>query len=229
MARIALITLVLIGIAAGASAKDAKIGEASIDLVMPAGFCELDEKYPADARALTSLGKLISGGGNQLLAFAADCQQLADWRVGKRAVLDDFVQYQTPVRFADKPLEVAPGAFIKQFCAVLRTQGEKLLSAAAPDINSRIEEALRLVKVNETTFVGVLAEDSTACYTALLQKLKTETGPDKTQTAVNAITIVKGKVVYFYLFSLYTGRDSIDATLAKQKVNLGAFIAANKN
>lgn len=80
-----------------------------------------------------------------------------------------------------------------------------------------------------TTFVGVLAEDSTACYTALLQKLKTETGSEKTQTAINATTVVKGKVVYFYLFSLYTGRDSIDAALAKQKVNLGAFIAANKN
>jgi hypothetical protein len=138
MARIALVTVVLIGIAAGASAKDVKIGEVSIDLVMPAGFCE-------------------------------------------------------------------------------------------PDIHSRIEEALRRVKVNETTFVGVLAEDSTACYTALLQKLKTETGAEKAQTAVNAITVVKGKVVYFYLFSLYTGRDSIDAALAKQKVNLGAFIAANKN
>jgi hypothetical protein len=229
MARTALITLVLVGAAFGALAKDAKIGEASIDLVIPTGFCELDEKYPADARVLTSAGKLVSGGGNQLLAFAADCRQLDDWRVGKRPLLDDFVQYQTRISFADKPLPMAPSEFLKQTCAATRTQGEKLLSGMAPDFKSRIEEAFNRVKVNESSFLGVLAEDSTACYGALLQKFRTEAGTDKTQTSVFAITTVKGKLVYFYLFAPYAGVESVNATLAKQKINVGAFIAANKN
>src|SRR5882724_666768 len=149
MARIALITLVLIGAASGVLAKDVKIGEASIDLVMPAGFCELDEKFPADARMLTAIGKLVSGGGNQLLAFAADCRQLDDWRSGKRPLLDDFVQYQTPAGLADKPLPLPPGEFLKQTCAATRAQGEKLLSGMAGDFKSRIEEAFNRVKVNE--------------------------------------------------------------------------------
>jgi hypothetical protein len=69
-----------------------------IELTMPPGFCELDKGNRVDPRALTAIRNLVSGGGNQLLAIAADCSQLTDWRAGKRPLLDDFLQYQTPAR-----------------------------------------------------------------------------------------------------------------------------------
>ena len=62
-----------------------------------------------------------------------------------------------------------------------------------------------------------------------LQKFRTETGADKAQVAVYATTVAKGRVVYYYLFALYSGTESVRATLAKQKVNVGAFLAANQN
>jgi hypothetical protein len=95
--------------------------------------------------------------------LAADCRQLDDWRIGKRGLLDDILQYQTPVNLLNKPLPIGPSEFIKQVCALTRSQGEKLLSAVAPDLHSHIEQTLQQVKVNETSLLGVLAEDSTAC------------------------------------------------------------------
>jgi hypothetical protein len=223
MSRIAFIILVLIGGACAASGRDAKVGGTSIDLVMPTGFCELSESNSVDARMLTSIGKLLSSGGNQLLAFGADCQQLDGWRVG-RGLLDDYVQYQTRANLADKPLPIAPAEFIKQVCAVSRAQGEKLPSGMESDVTSRIEAVFSQIKINETRSLGVLAEDSTACYGGLLQKFRTETGADKAQVAVYATTVAKGRVVYYYLFALYSGSESVRA---KQKV--GAFLAANQN
>jgi hypothetical protein len=64
---------------------------------------------------------------------------------------------------------------------------------------------------------------------ALLQRLRTEVGTDKVQTAVYATTIVRGKVIYCYLFAPYTGAETIGDILAKQKLNVAALIAANKN
>lgn len=228
MIRIAVVLLAIAGSALPAQTREAKIGGASIDLTMPAGFCELEEKLPTDQRAVAALRKLVTGSGNELLAFAADCSQLDAWRTGKRQLLDDFVQFQTPASSANKPLPLAPGEFIKQVCALTRDQAARLLAGAAPDIHTRIEETLRRVKVNETSFVGVLAEDPTACYSALLQKLQTEVGTEKTQLSVYAVTVVKGKVVYFYLFTPYLGGATVESILAKQKINVGEFIAANR-
>jgi hypothetical protein len=227
--RIAVAVLVFVAGIFAVSAKDVTIGNVSTDLTIPSGFCELDGKNPVDVRALTAIRKLVSDAGNQLLVLAADCRQLDDWRIGKRGLLDDIMQYQTPVNLLNKPLPVRPSEFIKQVCALTRSQGEKLLSAVAPDLHSHIEQTLQQVKVNETSLLGVLAEDSTACYAALLQRLRTEVGTDKVQTAVYATTIVRGKVIYCYLFAPYTGAETIGDILAKQKLNVAALIAANKN
>lgn len=229
MLQIPFILAILLGTAFAALAKEVKIGDASIALTMPAGYCELDGKNAADTRVLTATEKLVAGGGNQLLAFSAECEQLSDWRAGKRRLLDNFAQYQTRVSLIDKPLPVPPTEVVKQICAAGRTQGEKIVSVLAPDIHARIEETLRRVKMNETRFLGVLDEDSTACYAALLQKLQTEIGTDKAQIAVFATTIVKGKFVYFYLFAPYAGAETVNATLTKVKSNVAALVGGNKN
>jgi len=209
----------------GAVAADATIGGVSINLPTPAGFCDLKDQDPSDKRMITVLTDLIAKSGNKLLAMSADCRQLTAWRAQKRSVLDDLGQYQTSIALVDKPLAEP----VKQTCASLRAEGDKLLANQFPDIKARIESALERVKINNTTFMGVLAEDPTACYAALLQKIQTEAGTDKTQVIAFATTIVKNKSVFVYRIALYANSASVDAVLAKLKVNFAALLAANRN
>jgi hypothetical protein len=98
---------------------------------------------------------------------------------------------------------------VKQTCAALRAQGDKMLAEQAPDIKSRVESALEKVKISETRFVGVLAESTAACYGGLIQKLQTEAGTDKTQLTVSAATNVKNKSIFVYRMAVYATSDTV--------------------
>jgi hypothetical protein len=226
------INLILIGelftlvATTGAMAAEAIIGGVSINLP-PAGFCELAANNPSDNNLLTKIGGLVAQGGNKMLSMSAECQQLADWRANKRPVLDDYGQYQTPIGQMDQ-LVASPDTMIRQTCAELRTNGDQIVSNQAPDIKARVEETLKTVKMNEQRFIGVLAEDQTACYAGLIQKMRTETGADKTQIILIAITVVKNKQIFAYRMAVYTDSDAVTALLAKFKGTVAALYGANK-
>jgi hypothetical protein len=209
--------------ASNAIAGSATIGNVSINLPPPLNFCELSANNASDKRMITTLTDLLAKSGNKLLVMSADCRQLAERHAGKRQLLDDYAQYQTPIAGIDKP----PTETIQQTCATLRAEGDKILSNQIPDIKKRVEATLNKIKMNEANFLGVLAEDANACYAGILQKIHTEANTDKTQITVFAIAIVKTKSVFVYRFAVYTGSDSIDATLVGLKSNVAALYAAN--
>jgi hypothetical protein len=209
-------------------AGEVKLGAASITLTAPAGQCDLDPAQAGDARMLQITEKMLTGAGNRLLAFYADCKQLADWRTGKRPLLEDFAQYQTSLAAADAPAPAAPEETLKQFCSSQRREGEKTVSGIAPDIKSRIEEAMRGVTVNQVRFLGVVAEAPGVCYSAMAQRFKAETGKDVTLIAVFASLFIKGKIVHYYLYSPYRSAQTVTAVLARHKPNVAALLAANK-
>lgn len=212
-----------LAIAGSAAAKEVRIGSTTITLPSPEKYCEMTDKEPADARVLKQIGDLVAGTQNELLSVSADCSQLDPWRVAKLPALDDYVQYQTPMSTKDSDMPRA--AAVKGFCANLRTEGEKTPDIA--DLNARMETALKGVKFNETSFLGVLAEDADACYYGLMQKLKTEVGDEKTQVTVAATTVVKGKVVYYNLYTVYGGAGTLGEALSRHQRNIPALLAAN--
>jgi hypothetical protein len=208
-------------------AKDAKVGQISITLTAPPGQCELDPGQPGDARIQQITESMLAGAGNRLLGFYADCKQLNDWRAGKRALLEDFAQYQTAIAVMDAPAPAVPAEAIKQLCSQQREASEKVVAGLATDMKARVEEAVRGVQVNQVRSLGVVAEDANACYAALVQRLKAETGKDVTIMALFATTLVRGKLVLYYLYSPYRSAQTMTALLAKQKLNVAALMAAN--
>jgi len=208
-------------------AKDAKVGQTSVTLTAPSGQCELDPGQPSDARMLQITESTLAGVGNRLLGFYADCKQLNDWRTGKRALLEDFAQYQTAIAAMDAPAPAAPAEAIKQLCSQQREASEKVVTGIATDMKVRIEEAVRGVQLNQVRSLGVVAEDANACYAALVQRFKAETGKDVTIMALFATTFVQGKLVLYYLYSPYRSAQTMTALLAKQKLNVAALLAAN--
>ena len=102
------------------------------------------------------------------------------------------------------------------------------MSGLAPDLKARIEEAVRGVTVNQTRFLGVVGEEPSVCYAALAQRIKAETGKDVTLVSVFATTFIKGKIVYYYLYSPYRSAQTVTALLARHKLNVAALLQANK-
>jgi hypothetical protein len=204
-------------------AGQASMGDVSVNLPPPAGFCELSDRNESDARMLSIVGKLLTDSGNKLLSMAADCGQLAAWRSRRRQLLDDYSQYQTSLALLSQP----PSETIQQTCATLRAEGNKIVSNEMPDLKARVEAALKKVKLNQTTFIGVLAEEPRGCYAGLIQQIHTEAGIDKTQLSLFAVTAVKNRTVFVYRFMLHTGSDTVVSGLAKLKKDVAAFHAAN--
>jgi hypothetical protein len=227
MRRVAWIMGMILTSAFAVSAKEVKFGDVAITLTAPEGHCELDEKHAADARALTGTGNLLRAGGNQLHAAYAPCGQLAEWRIGKRPVLDDFAQYQSPIAMLDKPWYAGPGDGIKELCALYRQQGEKVLAGILPDVQSRVEATMRRMRLGEASFLGVLAEEPAVCYAAILQKITTDFGTEKTQVSLYGTTVVRARMLYYYLYARFVNADTVADMLTQHKKNLAALLAAN--
>jgi hypothetical protein len=211
-----------------AFAKDAQVGGATLRLPPPAGYCEMDRATgPSDVKMMDAVDGMLKPTGNRLLAISADCTQLNDWRTGKRKLLDNLAQYQALVATESSDQSANAADVIKTACAEMRTQGEKIVSDMEPDVRARADRVLKTVKVNEMRFLGVIAEEPTICYAAMLQKFKAETGAEKTQVTVFATTILKGKIVYFYMFAPYESGSTVTDTLALQKAQMIKVKAAN--
>jgi hypothetical protein len=221
--RLGFAALLLTTVAAGALASPARIGGVPIYLPAPRGFCELSESNNSDQRMITTLGGLLEKSGNKLLGMSADCQQLRDWHSGKRQLLDDYAQYQTPIASMDKP----PSETVAQTCNTLRDEGNKILANQLPDIKARVESTLSKIKMGEARFLGVLAEDAGSCYAGLIQKIHTEVGTDKTQITAFAITTIKNKSVFSYRFSVYRNPQTVNLVLGKLKADVQALLVAN--
>jgi hypothetical protein len=224
LSRLGFAALLLAAAASSALAAQASIGGVAVNLPPPGGFCELSESNASDKRMITTLTGLLEKSGNKLLGMSADCRQLTDWHGGKRKLLDDYAQYQTPIGSMDKP----PSETVAETCTTLRAEGEKILANQLPDIKARVESTLSQVKMNETRFIGVLGEEPNACYAGLIQKIHTEAGTDKTQITVFAVSTIKNKSVFTYRFSVYQNSQSVEATLGKIKIDVAALIAANR-
>jgi hypothetical protein len=74
----------------------------------------------------------------------------------------------------------------------------------------------------------VLAEDADACYFGMRLKGQTEGGgAEETQLMVSAATVVKGKIVFYNLYTIYHDAGTVAATLARHRRNLPVLLAAN--
>jgi hypothetical protein len=102
-----------------------------------------------------------------------------------------------------------------------------MMTGLAPDVKQRVEQALKNTQVNQLRFLGVVADEDSACYGAIAQRLKAQTGKDVTIVGLSATMFVKGKLLYYYLYAPYRSAQTVTALLAKQKLNVAALLAAN--
>jgi hypothetical protein len=207
-----------------AHAADVQMGGVTLKLLAPKGYCELSSGQPSDKRMIDFLNVALAKGPNELLGISADCNELRDWRAGKRKLLEHFSQYQVEKvrRSGSFTIEEAKGA-----CAVMRAQGQKLSDDSTKDVNDNIHEANRKIDFQGQTFLGVLADDPNGCYVGLFQKYKAETGAQISQLNVFFAGSIKDREVFFYVWGPHQNDASIKGLLALTQSHVAALKAAN--
>lgn len=223
--RCVLLTSALLCFACTAAAETFKtmIGGEPVQLVLPAGMCRIDLSNPSDAVYIEAIESGLAGT-NKLLGAFAECDQLADWRDSKKMFLE-YGYYQTPVGMLDS---VATPEMVAEVCRELRTQGEKMLDDLKDDLTQRTERALKGLQVDELRSLGVVGEDEKACYSAALRNQHAESAQQKLQDLVFAITVLKGKLLFLYLYTPHAGDGTIPALLDRIRATVTALAAANE-
>jgi hypothetical protein len=87
-----------------ATAADVRIGDVSLHLPPPPGYCEMDAVLASDTPLIARMHTTLTNTGNGLLAMSADCAELKEWREGRKQALDHAAEYQTVLRFENEPL-----------------------------------------------------------------------------------------------------------------------------
>lgn len=205
-----------------------KVDDRSIVLVQPAGYCELQPEEKSDARVLQAIRGMIEPIGNALLAAAAECDTLRNWRNGKVTRLKNMTQYQVYTRATKDGSPEETNAAVKDLCDELRQSGKQETENMNPSVKERAAKVMEKIEYGKIEMVGVTDEEPGACYVTLLQKFRAEDKTDVTQLVTYATTLVRGKWIYFYLFSDYENADSVTTALAYHKKNVHDFMAANR-
>jgi hypothetical protein len=223
--RMVSISSAVLASASLAFAGDVKIGVTTVTLTAPPGQCELLRSHPSDAEMLDLQNERVGSVGGELLAAFADCTQLESVRTGARKLLEDSALYVVLVNYKDGNYE--RGDIIRGICRAYRSESEKIWGKQPPDLKARLDDVIPKLKVNEPLFLGVLEEDSDACYSATLTKSNPGDDTEATTILLAASTTIKGKSITYGLQSLYVNAETFPSMLARHKVNVRALIAAN--
>ena len=206
--------------------RNVAIGADSIALPAPANACFLEPDQERDRALFTAIQRSI-GPTNDLVAIFADCAERAAWRQGQ-ALLQHHGQFQTMVKLKKKQLAMPREKFAKEVCA-------HEIAAASPANRtpilqretSLLDEMTRQLGINQQQFLGVVSVDAEACFTGLIQKIRTGNDTARPEFAITATTLARGKVVYVYLYAPATGIDGFRTLLAKTKRLVSALLKAN--
>src|SRR5215213_8623651 len=208
---------------AGPAMLKTTIGEVPVHLVLPTGMCQIDAAHPEDAAYVTAIESGLAGT-NKLLGAFADCNQLAQWRSSKK-MFAEYGYYQAPVGMIDS---VASADMVADVCQELRSQGEKMLDEAQGDLTLRTQRALKGLQVSQLRSLGVIGEEPNVCYSAVMRNVDDE-GEPRLQDLVFALTVLKGKLLFLYLYAPHADDHAIPVLLDRVRMTVGALAAANEN
>lgn len=224
--RIIMLALVMF-VVVPASAETVNVSGADIAIILPNGYCELQVGEKSDARVLKAIRGMIEPIGNALLSAAAECDTLRNWRSAKVSRLQNMAQYQTYTRETKEGSRAETDEAVKMVCAELRENGKQQTEDMNPSVRARAEKVMAKIEYGKIEMIGVTGEEPGVCYVSLLQKFRAEDKTDVVQLTTYATTVVKGRWIYFYLFSDYENPDSVENSLSLHKQNVRDFLAAN--
>lgn len=195
----------------------------TIRLVVPAGHCALDRNQERDRQVLDLTARAI--GQNDLLLYTTDCRTLTEMRAFRVNVLSDFSQVQITKALRTVDLAGQEPRSIQQVCNELRTNND-LAKRVDQEIKDRIRDLQQNIAINETRSLGVLGEDTTACYSGALINVSDSNGT-RLVIGIYAITVLNGRMVFLYRFNSSPTEGVLQRLLDLQRTSVRDHLAAN--
>lgn len=181
----------------------------AVHLSLPKKYCPMTTKNASDKLLLDGLQVSIKGVSDLLLQFA-DCEELKNWRSGKRKFLNNLGNYLTPTALKAIDMQGREGATLKEICNLYKKQGAELLQSLSPEIKQRLKDGFNDIQINQMKLLGIVHEDENMCAAAAFQRLKTDDNTLKDQVSVFSATILNGRLVFSYLYSPNNDRTVVD-------------------
>jgi hypothetical protein len=208
------------------AAKDVKVGPVSVELVLPADFCELNPIRSPDGQHISQQTAHLARFGVQLLSISAACSELKAWRAGA-GLLDHYIFYSTSAQFMNQPTPFDPEAMRKDICDEIHAQAAQATALATAMANAQPDTIARNIEINSAAVVGVDDNDPNACYTAVLQKLQTELATEKLQLLIDTTVAIKGKIMFATAFMPFVDMQGVARSMAENRKFVASWRAAN--
>jgi hypothetical protein len=204
-----------------AYSRDVKVGNSTISVSAPAGFCEVDTANKADDSWLTSSTDLFKASGNYLIAGFPDCREMA--RARKAA---QFIVSKVFITAPLSGIEKLKPETVQQDCQGLHTaeysEQDKVRNA------KMVKEFGKGNSLSDSKALGVLEEvKGVVCYVATLQKVKVREGDSHTLLVLFAVTSAQNSELFLYQVTPYVDASSLPTALANLKIIYSDFARAN--
>lgn len=206
-------------VSAACSAAPVVLGGKPINVLLPEGYCALDER-PAEQR-LINMTKAQMGTDVEVLVMFDDCKELAGLRAGKPGMMSDFGQITVQVKNGQPITVTAPSR--SEYFRRIRTQIDG-------GIKTGLQQAEQRMKLDSTASgsLGVLGEDGNGLYSGLHISMQDELGGMRQMTGVVGITLVKDMVVGINLYHAFTGKETgLKQTLSRNRTAMARFVRGN--
>jgi hypothetical protein len=218
--------LLMVSLTGPIAGKDVMVGSVSVELVLPANFCELNPIRSPDSQHIAQQTAQLAQSGVQLLSISAACSELKGWRAGA-GLLDHYIFYSTDAPLVNQPAPLDPEAMRKEICEEIHAQAAQATALGTAMANSQPDVIARNIKINSAAVVGVDDNDPNACYTAVLQKLQTQFATEKLQLLIDTTVAIKGKIMYSTAFMPFVDMQGVARSLAENRKFVASWRAAN--
>jgi hypothetical protein len=207
---------------ASVEARPVKVGDTTLNVSPPSGFCEVDKSNRHDSSWLASVINLMNTTGVTVLAAFPDCNELAQMHKSSQ-----FIQTKFYVTAAANAIGKSSSKTVSDTCDELRNReysnDDKVRLTKATDEyangNSNVEAKA----------LGVLDETrGEVCYVATLQKVRTKTGDLSTMVALFIVTYIDDNLLFLYQYTPYVDASSMQSALANLKIIYSQFSTANR-
>jgi hypothetical protein len=213
------------------AAVETTIGDTTIELVAPAGYCPLDSSGWPESQLIDFTSDGIKKQGERL-GYFVDCERARSWHEGGSSKNEgDIVDYQASLEFRSQNVT---SAMLAELCATLQKADDTTkgwLDIFLRAIKSAVKGRYGGEEDATLTYV-VLGYEDTTCYVFRASLMRNR---EQVHT-VSALAIVKRKLVTIHLSRKFgnmdllkgNAEDVIKHLLAVSRETTTALIAANQ-
>ena len=193
------------------------VGGVTIRMSLPPGWCVYpDATFKLILERYETIDRSVVPH-----VFYGDCAQVeANTRDQQR--IRDFGNLGSPRDYLGRTVH-EPGTLLDKIAAALQSQDT---GAAMSSMRDRLNQAELGIEVGKIRPLGLVGRDENAVYGGFLTSAKMATEKFR-QLGILGITVVKGRLLFSYVYADYENEDTLTALLARAQARVAQLRSDN--